>query len=277
MISQKNSRYLFIILILIILYNLFFNYKHSLIEGLVSNAKDCFNDLKHCTPPKNNKSKACGKIEKDPSGNYYQVCPSDNKESKCVDYCPYNWKFEVDASGIQIKDSNITQIPNEKYKMLIDNEHKEDDKDDTNQQVISINFNSGLDTSLYPLLSSNNLLYSHPPFTSQYPCYSSATGTFTDCGPLPYNSVVSHNIPVSELLYNTTSVPSAYNYTPLNNETNTSDEPSDNPMDDNWKGNDLTKKSVDSGKYKDNQVSIYIPNKKKKNKTDQSKTDQSNN
>ena len=185
MMFQKYNKYLLTILILILLYNLFFNYKYSLIEGLVSNAKDCFSNLKSCIPPKNNKNSACHKIEKDSSGNYYQVCPSDNKDSECSQYCPYNWKFEVDSSGNELPNSNVTKIPNEKYNMLSDNHHKSSDKDDTNQQIISINFNSGSDNNASPVTSSN-LLNNYPPFTSQYQCTSSPTGAFTDCGPLPY-------------------------------------------------------------------------------------------
>ena len=186
MISQKYYKYLLIILILILLYNLFFIYRHSLIEGMVSNAKDCFSNLKKCLPPKNNKNSECHKIEKDSSGNYYQVCPSDNIDNECSQYCPYNWKFEVDSSGNELPNSNVTKFPNEKYNMISDHNNSSG-KEDTNQQIISINFNSGSDTHSSPL-NSNNLLTNYPPFTSQYQCTSSPTGAFTDCGPLPYNS-----------------------------------------------------------------------------------------
>ena len=55
------------------------------------------------------------KIKKDLSGNYYQVCPSDNSDYKNCSPCPYNWKFEVDASGQKNNNSKITPIPNDIY------------------------------------------------------------------------------------------------------------------------------------------------------------------
>lgn len=202
MLSSKYNKYLLTILILILFYNLFINYRHSLIEGMVTDAKDCFSKLKDCIPPKNNKNSDCEKIQKDSSGNYYQVCPSDNKDNHCSQYCPYNWKFEVDSSGNKINDTNIVNVYNEKYNMIADynsNKSKNDNlnnnclknhdsKNDNTRDIISFNCNSGLDTSAYPLLSSNNLLYNHPPFTSQHSCMTSTTGAFTDCGPMPYNS-----------------------------------------------------------------------------------------
>lgn len=217
MISHKYFKCFFIILILILVYNLFFNYKHSLIEGMVTNAKEiCLKKLKDCAPPKDNKNPACGKIEKDSSGNYYQVCPSDNPDKNCGEYCPWNWKFEVDSSGNYISNSTIKNIENENYWNNIDRQyhhpehhpnyhnHPEYNKSEdnhpeyhpnyhddfnnknkcSNPQIISINLNSGLDS--FP--SSKNLLQNNLPFTRNHKCIHSTTGAFTDCGPLPYNS-----------------------------------------------------------------------------------------
>jgi hypothetical protein len=215
MIFQKYNKYFLVVLILILLYNLFLNYKNNIIEGLVDSAKDCFNEsiLKNCMAPKNNKNEACQPIEKDSDGKYYQVCPSDNIDNECSKFCPSNWRFNVDSNGIVVPNSEPTPEANNKYyseyKNKQANNHSNDsvkehikkhidvrvneidegnEKEDINKQIISINFNSGSDHSLYPLLSSNNLLYNQLPFTSQSQCLSSATGAFTDCGPVPYNS-----------------------------------------------------------------------------------------
>lgn len=65
----------------------------------------------------------------------------------------------------------------------------------------------------------------------------------------------------SELLNNNSitnnaGIDSMYN---IQEESNVESKPSDNPMDANWGGVKYTQKHIDKGKYKGNEVSIYVP------------------
>jgi len=103
--------------------------------------------------------------------------------------------FQTDICGNELANTNITKIPNLKYKELDTN--SEDNKEPhEDNQIISINFYSGLDHNIDSLSLCDNQLHKHLPFTRHAPSLSSTSGTFTNVEPLPYNHT-KHTIPIT--------------------------------------------------------------------------------
>jgi hypothetical protein len=111
------------------------------------------------------------------------------KDGKCFRKCPYECSNPLDKCKMDVCCMSCGHVDIEVP--CVENENDIPSESNSISSVTNSSIKSKtLDNNMVDVEQTHNYLDNLPPYVSKWPCQYNITGTFTECGPIPANSVI---------------------------------------------------------------------------------------
>jgi hypothetical protein len=184
--QYEPIKYIFLFIFLAVLIYIMFNSYKNIYTIMHSKIKEGFVHHKQVVCDSDTCEDSCRKPQQ-----ITNKCPNVlyKKDGKCFRKCPYECSNPLDKCKMDICCISCGHVDIEVP--CVEDENDIPSESNSTSSVTNNSIKSKtLDNNMVDVQQTDNYLDNWSPYVSKWPCQYNITGTFTECGPAPANSVI---------------------------------------------------------------------------------------